>query len=245
MPPRRRRPSSELKPGQTHRGRGRHPSASSPNRPTTWPWWWPRRSAAVSSNSPRMMTAKARALGMMHTNYHNASGLPDDRQITTARDQAILGARASRTASRNISTIFPPGASSIAARRCATTTTCSAESPASTASRPAISASPASTSSPRVHRNQPPSRGGGVRRTHRRCARRARAQPDRQQHRVASAKRTAPLVVEGWQARRPRSPGRRLCRRRHRQHSRFHRADQAQSGQDRRWCSPPRCTPPR
>jgi D-alanyl-D-alanine carboxypeptidase len=39
----------------------------------------------------RMMTAKARALGMRHTNYHNASGLPDDRQITTARDQALLG----------------------------------------------------------------------------------------------------------------------------------------------------------
>jgi D-alanyl-D-alanine carboxypeptidase len=39
----------------------------------------------------RMMTAKAHALGMMHTNYHNASGLPDDQQITTARDQAILG----------------------------------------------------------------------------------------------------------------------------------------------------------
>ncbi len=38
----------------------------------------------------RLMTAKARALGMMHTNYHNASGLPDDRQITTARDEAIL-----------------------------------------------------------------------------------------------------------------------------------------------------------
>ena len=38
----------------------------------------------------RMMTAKAHALGMMHTNYHNASGLPDDRQTTTARDQAIL-----------------------------------------------------------------------------------------------------------------------------------------------------------
>ena len=38
----------------------------------------------------RMMTAKAHALGMMHTNYHNASGLPDDRQITTAHDQAIL-----------------------------------------------------------------------------------------------------------------------------------------------------------
>jgi D-alanyl-D-alanine carboxypeptidase len=38
-----------------------------------------------------MMTAKARVLGMTHTTYHNASGLPDDKQITTARDQAILG----------------------------------------------------------------------------------------------------------------------------------------------------------
>ena len=39
----------------------------------------------------RMMTAKAQALGMSQTVYRNASGLPDDQQITTARDQAILG----------------------------------------------------------------------------------------------------------------------------------------------------------
>jgi D-alanyl-D-alanine carboxypeptidase len=39
----------------------------------------------------RMMTAKARALGMTQTVYRNASGLPDDQQITSARDQAILG----------------------------------------------------------------------------------------------------------------------------------------------------------
>ena len=39
----------------------------------------------------RSMTAKARALGMTQTVYRNASGLPDDQQITTARDQAILG----------------------------------------------------------------------------------------------------------------------------------------------------------
>jgi D-alanyl-D-alanine carboxypeptidase len=39
----------------------------------------------------KMMTAKARALGMNQTTYRNASGLPDDQQITTARDQAILG----------------------------------------------------------------------------------------------------------------------------------------------------------
>ena len=39
----------------------------------------------------RLMTEKAHALGMNHTFYHNASGLPDMRQITTARDLTILG----------------------------------------------------------------------------------------------------------------------------------------------------------
>lgn len=39
----------------------------------------------------RLMTQKARALGMSRTTYVDASGLPDDRQITTARDQATLG----------------------------------------------------------------------------------------------------------------------------------------------------------
>ena len=39
----------------------------------------------------RMMTRKAHALGMSRTVYHNASGLPDDEQVTTARDQAMLG----------------------------------------------------------------------------------------------------------------------------------------------------------
>lgn len=39
----------------------------------------------------RMMTRKARALGMTRTVYRNASGLPDDDQVTTARDQATLG----------------------------------------------------------------------------------------------------------------------------------------------------------
>ena len=37
------------------------------------------------------MTQKARALGMTRTTYVNASGLPDDDQVTTARDQALLG----------------------------------------------------------------------------------------------------------------------------------------------------------
>ncbi|CEG07710.1 D-alanyl-D-alanine carboxypeptidase DacF precursor [Afipia felis] len=42
-------------------------------------------------NFCKMMTRKARALGMSKTTYVNASGLPDDDQITTARDQATLG----------------------------------------------------------------------------------------------------------------------------------------------------------
>jgi len=39
----------------------------------------------------RQMTRKARALGMNRTIYRNASGLPDSDQVTTAREQAILG----------------------------------------------------------------------------------------------------------------------------------------------------------
>jgi len=39
----------------------------------------------------RLMTRKAQALGMSKTVYKNASGLPNDAQVTTARDQAILG----------------------------------------------------------------------------------------------------------------------------------------------------------
>lgn len=41
----------------------------------------------------RMMTAKARALGMDRTQYMNASGLPNKGQLTTARDQATLARR--------------------------------------------------------------------------------------------------------------------------------------------------------
>jgi D-alanyl-D-alanine carboxypeptidase len=37
-----------------------------------------------------LMNAKARALGMTHTFYHNATGLPDDLQVTTAADLVIL-----------------------------------------------------------------------------------------------------------------------------------------------------------
>jgi D-alanyl-D-alanine carboxypeptidase len=39
----------------------------------------------------RLMSLKAKVLGMTNTTYVNASGLPADEQITTARDQAVLG----------------------------------------------------------------------------------------------------------------------------------------------------------
>ena len=40
-----------------------------------------------------MMTEKARQMGMRNTFFHNASGLPDPLQISTASDLAILGRR--------------------------------------------------------------------------------------------------------------------------------------------------------
>jgi D-alanyl-D-alanine carboxypeptidase len=45
----------------------------------------------TESHFGEMMTARARQLGMRQTNYHNASGLPDPLQISTASDLAILG----------------------------------------------------------------------------------------------------------------------------------------------------------
>ena len=44
----------------------------------------------TESNFAQMMTRKARALGMRNTSYRNASGLPDDGQMSTVRDQATL-----------------------------------------------------------------------------------------------------------------------------------------------------------
>jgi D-alanyl-D-alanine carboxypeptidase len=43
------------------------------------------------SEFAKQMTRKAHMLGMSKTIYRNASGLPDDEQVTTARDQATLG----------------------------------------------------------------------------------------------------------------------------------------------------------
>jgi D-alanyl-D-alanine carboxypeptidase len=47
----------------------------------------------VGGDEPRfaqLMTLRARALGMTHSTFRNASGLPDPNQVTTARDLALL-----------------------------------------------------------------------------------------------------------------------------------------------------------
>ena len=38
----------------------------------------------------QLMTLRARSLGMTHSTFRNASGLPDPQQVTTARDLAVL-----------------------------------------------------------------------------------------------------------------------------------------------------------
>ena len=47
--------------------------------------------AGNEADFAKLMTRKAQALGMKGTVYKNASGLPDDNQVTTARDQSMLG----------------------------------------------------------------------------------------------------------------------------------------------------------
>jgi D-alanyl-D-alanine carboxypeptidase len=49
----------------------------------------------IAGGEPRfaaMMSLKARTLGMTRTVFRNASGLPDDAQVTSARDMAVLAA---------------------------------------------------------------------------------------------------------------------------------------------------------
>ncbi len=54
---------------------------------------------ALSGSVPAFaerMTRKARQLGMTRSTFHNASGLPHPKQVTTARDMATLGLRIQR-----------------------------------------------------------------------------------------------------------------------------------------------------
>ncbi len=61
----------------------------------------------------QMMTLRARALGMTHTVFRNASGLPDPDQVTTARDLAVLARPSSSTF---------PAITAISARRASSST---------------------------------------------------------------------------------------------------------------------------
>jgi D-alanyl-D-alanine carboxypeptidase len=47
--------------------------------------------AGSEENFGHIMTEKARQLGMNNTNFTNASGIPDPKQLTNATDMAILG----------------------------------------------------------------------------------------------------------------------------------------------------------
>ena len=95
----------------------------------------------------KAMTRKARALGMSRTLYKNASGLPDDDQVTTARDQALL-AMAIQDRYPKYYRYFSTSAFAWKGVRSAITTACSARSKAWTASRPVTRAHPVSISSP-------------------------------------------------------------------------------------------------
>ena len=48
--------------------------------------------AGTEENFARLMTDTARRIGMKNTTFRNASGLPNDDQVTTARDMATLAA---------------------------------------------------------------------------------------------------------------------------------------------------------
>lgn len=49
--------------------------------------------AVTEDNFAVRMTAKAHSLGMYNTHFMNATGLPNDWQVTTARDMALLGVK--------------------------------------------------------------------------------------------------------------------------------------------------------
>ena len=47
----------------------------------------------TEANFAKLMTSKAREIGMKSTTFQNASGLPNSNQLTTARDMTTLGVR--------------------------------------------------------------------------------------------------------------------------------------------------------
>ena len=91
------------------------------------------------------MTRKAHELGMSSTVYRNASGLPNDEQVTTARDLTALAGALEERFPRYFRYFSDQSNSSTRARRSATTITSWAGSTASTGSRRATQGLPDST----------------------------------------------------------------------------------------------------
>ena len=60
------------------------------------------------TNFVRLMNTRARDLGMMKTNFENASGLPNSDQVTTARDMITLGMRLAPVCSASAVALTPP-----------------------------------------------------------------------------------------------------------------------------------------
>ncbi len=169
--------------------------------------------AGTEQNFARVMTREAQELGMMSTLFRNASGLPNDEQVTTARDMAVLAQHLIET-SRNITAASKRNISPItAAAAIATTIRCCSATRAPTASR-------------RVHqgcwlqpdrfgpaRRQAPGRGGAWRQNGGQRDAAMRALLD-QSFPKAVAGRPRPVETAPWWLALKRQPRRRPARRR-------------------------------
>ena len=93
------------------------------------------------------LTRRARAIGMSRTTFTNGSGLPDKRQVTTARDMATLGLALQRDYPKEYA-LFATRSFKFRGASFAGTTTSCIDTRAWTGSRPASPMPPGSTSSP-------------------------------------------------------------------------------------------------
>ena len=66
------------------------------------------RLGGTESRFAQLMTVKAKSLGLENTRFVNASGLPDTRQLTTARDMAILAEAMADIASSTLTSLVRP-----------------------------------------------------------------------------------------------------------------------------------------
>jgi D-alanyl-D-alanine carboxypeptidase len=95
----------------------------------------------------KLMTQKARQLGMPATLFRNASGLPDDEQVTAARDMVTLALHL-QDDSPGTTRSSPRAPSPTTTKRSTITTPCYPATRVRTGSRPAIRVRRGSTSSP-------------------------------------------------------------------------------------------------